>query len=67
MIIRIFEPIKITWSGNRGFGEYWFYEDNGKLMIDNECHDKEQIKKVLNELVDQSELLDKPFNKKEGK
>ena len=43
-----------------GFGEFRFYYNaNGKLMLDNEAMSKKRIKKYLCTLVDKAELVDK--------
>jgi len=43
----------VSWSEKgRGFGEYAFFERDGKMMIDNECDSKESVKRVLCALID---------------
>lgn len=55
------KPIVIfQWSEKgRGFGEYTFYEENGKLYCDNECDSKEQVMAVLLNFVNQAIFKDK--------
>jgi hypothetical protein len=51
--------IIIGWSEKgRGFGEYTFFEEDGKWKIDNEADSREAIKRVLGRLVDSLPLVD---------
>ena len=51
----------ISWSvKGRGFGEYAFFKKDDKWMIDNECDSRDNIKKVLEILVDSLLLTDDP-------
>jgi hypothetical protein len=48
---------RISWADdNLGFGEIAFYKDNGKLKLDTENMGKDFVKKVLNNLVDNTEI-----------
>jgi hypothetical protein len=47
--------IVIEWSETgRGFGEYVFYEKDGKLYCNNECDSKETVMRVMCQLVEQA-------------
>ena len=57
--ITLHKPIYFDWSlPGLGWGQLRFYEENGKLMCANECMKKETVKKILDQLVDMSELED---------
>lgn len=48
-----FTLINIPWiEKGRGFGEYSFYVEDGKIKLDNEGDRKETVKRVLTDLVD---------------
>lgn len=50
-----FSPILISWSVEGvGFGEYAFWQEDGKIYCDNECMSRESVKKVLCMMVDQA-------------
>lgn len=61
------EPAKTNQDGARflwaldgvGFGELYFYVQDGKIYCDNETMDKEFIKKMLCKMVDDCILTDK--------
>jgi hypothetical protein len=49
----------IDWSVTGiGFGQFYFYEEDGGIYCDNESMSKNFIKMVLCQLVDQCELTD---------
>ena len=51
----------LRWSEKgRGFGEYAFYwdEEKKKMICDNECDSKEDVKRMLSIMVDQCEFVD---------
>jgi hypothetical protein len=49
--------IALAWSAKGiGFGQVVFYEQNGKLMCDNELMSKEFIKRMLCKMVDDCEM-----------
>jgi hypothetical protein len=57
---QLYHPIVINWSEKgRGFGEYVFWQQNGKIFCDNEFDSKKTIKRILCKMVDQAELRDK--------
>lgn len=57
---RLYFPISIQWSEKgRGFGEYTFWQEDGKIYCDNESDSRESVKKVLCQMVDQAILVDK--------
>jgi len=50
--------IVIKWAEQgRGFGEYIFQLKDNKMICDSECDSKEDVKRVLCTMVDQSILL----------
>lgn len=52
---RHFCPIIINWSVKGvGFGEYAFFQRDGKIYCDNETMSREAVKKVLCMMVDQA-------------
>lgn len=52
-------PFGIDWSlKGIGFGQFYFYEKDGKIYCNNECMSKESIKRALNAMVDQCELTE---------
>lgn len=52
---RYFCPIIINWSVKGvGFGEYAFFQRDGKIYCDNEGMSRESVKKVLCMMVDQA-------------
>lgn len=54
----LYHPITIQWSEKgRGFGEYTFWEEKGKIYCDNECDKKETVKRILCQMVDQAEFV----------
>ena len=54
--------ICIQWSEKgRGFGEYVFYQKDGKLYCRNECDDKATVSRIMLHLVDQAIFTEKPF------
>lgn len=54
-----YQGIIINWSEKgRGFGEYVFYQENGKIYCLNECDSKETVKRILCQMVDQAEFID---------
>jgi hypothetical protein len=54
------EHFIVSWSvKGRGFGEYSFYVEGGKLMCDNECDSRQAVKDVLCMLVDSAKFTDK--------
>ena len=55
----LYHPIVINWSEmGRGFGEYIFYQKDGKIYCLNESDSKETVKRMLCKMVDQSEFID---------
>jgi hypothetical protein len=51
--------VGISWSiKGRGFGEYVFYKENGKLKCKSEMDSREEVKRVLCTLVDQCEFTE---------
>lgn len=50
----------VAWGNKDGFGRIHFMQNHktGTVEIDNECMDKEFIKNLLIELVDNATLLD---------
>ena len=56
----------ISWAEKgRGFGEYVFWKDGDKMIIDNECDSRESIKRVMCNLIDNCELADEKHNNRE--
>jgi hypothetical protein len=56
---RRFSIITINWSERgRGFGEYLFWQNGDKIYCNNEDDNKETIKRVLCQMVDQAILND---------
>lgn len=54
--------ICIQWSEKgRGFGEYVFYQKDGKLYCNNECDDKATVSRIMLHFVDQAIFTEKPF------
>jgi hypothetical protein len=52
---RHFQPIVIQWSlKGVGFGEYVFFQRDGKIYCDNEAMSRDSVKKVLCLMVDQA-------------
>jgi hypothetical protein len=48
------ENIRFSWSHqNIGFGELYFYIEDGELYCDNEMMSKEFVKKLLCQMVDE--------------
>lgn len=57
--IELDKPLHLMWAVNDvGFGQFYFYEKDGKIHCDNECMSKEFIKKVLNDMIDDCILDD---------
>ena len=55
----LYHPIVIKWiEKGRGFGEYVFWQENGKIYCQNECDSKETVKRILCHMVDQAEFTD---------
>ena len=54
------EYFEISWEDDNGyFGQILFYKDkDGNLKVNAETMDKEFIKKVLNHLVDNTEIVE---------
>lgn len=51
----LFCPIIIQWQEQgRGFGEYTFWQKDGKIYCDNEHDSKETVKRILCRMVDDS-------------
>jgi len=49
----------INWSEKgRGFGQYSFFKDKGKWVLDNECDGREAVKRVMCRLIDSLPLVD---------
>ena len=49
--------VTVAWSAKDiGFGEFVFYYKDGKLRCDNEAMNKDFIKKMLCQMVDDAEL-----------
>jgi hypothetical protein len=49
----LYRPIEICWSEKgRGFGQYTFWQEDGKIYCQNECDSKASIKRVLCRMVD---------------
>ncbi len=58
---RGFQPIIIQWSVKGvGFGEYAFFQRDGKIYCDNETMSRESVKKVLCLMVDQAVFPEDP-------
>jgi len=58
--VRIGKPFSISWAvKGTGFGSYFFYEKDGQIHCQNECMNKDSIKKVLNMMVDNCVLDEK--------
>jgi len=56
----LYNPIVINWSEKgRGFGQYIFFQDKGKIYCRNEHDSKETVMKVLINMVNQAEFLEK--------
>lgn len=56
--------VSFNWSAKgTGFGEFYFYEKDGKLMCSNELKSKEFIKLMLCKMVDDC-TLDDPRDEK---
>jgi hypothetical protein len=61
----LYHPIIIGWSEKgRGFGEYAFWQEKGKIYCDNECDSRESVKRILCHMVDQAILVDEEPKKK---
>jgi len=59
----MYHPIVIQWSEKgRGFGEYVFYQKDGKIYCDNECDRRETVKRILCQMVDQAIFRDEVKN-----
>lgn len=57
--VSLHKPFSLDWSlKGIGFGQFYFYEKEGRIYCDNECMSKESIKRVLSAMVDQCELTD---------
>ena len=55
--INLIRPIYLNWSiPIVGFGQLYFYEEDGVIYCDNELVDKDMIKQILNVMVDQCVL-----------
>ena len=51
--------VLVDWSVNGvGFGEFYFYMKDGKIYCDNETMDKDFIKQMLCQMVDDSILTE---------
>jgi hypothetical protein len=62
---QLWHPLVIGWSEKgRGFGEYTFWEENGKVYCDNECDKRETVKRILCHMVDQAIFVDEEHDKK---
>jgi hypothetical protein len=62
---RLWIPITVGWSEKgRGFGEYTFWQENGKIHCANECDSRESVKRVLCNMVDQAVFEDDPKPKR---
>jgi len=52
-----YSPIVIKWiETGRGFGEYVFFQKDGKIHCFNEMDSKETVKRILCRMVDQAEF-----------
>jgi len=52
---QLYHPVIIRWSEKgRGFGEYAFWQRNGKIYCDNEEDSRETVKRILCRMVDQA-------------
>jgi hypothetical protein len=62
------EPtIVIKWlEQGRGFGEYVFYQEDGKLYCKNECDSKETVMRIMCHMVDQA-IFTEPRREKKCK
>ena len=61
---QLWHPVVVGWSEKgRGFGEYTFWEENGKVYCDNECDGRETVKRVLCQMVDQAVFVDEEHDK----
>lgn len=59
--------IIIQWAEKgRGFGEYVFYQEDGKLYCKNECDSKETVKRIMTHMVDQA-IFTEPRREKKCK
>jgi len=53
----------IKWcETGRGFGEYAFQLINDQMICDSECDSKEDVKRILNIMVDQCKFVDERRN-----
>lgn len=51
--------VHVQWTAKGiGFGEFYFYENDGKLYCDNEAMSKDFIKRMLCQMVDDCILSD---------
>lgn len=54
-----FGTVDFEWSMKEyGFGRLYFYEEHGKVFCGNECMNRETIKKILCQMVDDCTLLE---------
>lgn len=57
--VSIHKSFGLNWSAKGcGFGQFYFYEKDGKIFCQNEYMGKEFIKRIMCQLVDQCELED---------
>ena len=56
--VSVSQPVTLQWCSDKGFGNFTFYEENGKLICDNECMDRESVKDALMFLGDNCILKD---------
>jgi hypothetical protein len=57
--VALHKSFSLDWSlKGIGFGQFYFYEKDGKIYCDNERMSKESIKRVMCAMVDQCELTD---------
>ena len=53
------KPFCIHWQDiKKGFGEFWFYEKDGKIHCDNEMMSPKYVEKIMRVLVAQSVMRD---------
>jgi hypothetical protein len=62
--IELNHNFRLQWSVTGvGFGESYFYVEDGVIKCSNECMGKDFLKKVLCMMVDQCELQEVPMTK----
>lgn len=56
--VKLSRPFKLLWNSDLGFGEFTFYEKDGKIVCDNEAMFRSSVKDVLDYLIENCELQD---------